>query len=58
MNFRSSSYKTCQKYWNIDQEDKCACIPELIWSDGHAEWSRWPEFRIYEHIGKSKYSMN
>lgn len=60
MKLRSSSYKTYQKYWNIDQKNKRACIPRLIWNDGHAEWSRWPEFRIfiYEHVGKGRYSMN
>lgn len=38
---RCGSYKTRQKYWNIDPDEKRACIPRLIWNDGHREWSRW-----------------
>lgn len=54
------SYLIRQKYWNMDdgREYKKACIPRLIWNDGHSEWSRshyW--FKdTYDRIGKgSKY---
>ena len=36
-----ASYKTKIKYWNFDSEEKRACIPRIIWNDGHGEWSRW-----------------
>ena len=46
------SYKTRQKYWNIDFDEKRACIPRLIWSDGHREWSRWYWFKEeHDRIG-------
>ena len=38
---RCASHKTRQKYCNIEQDEKRACIPRLIWNDGHSEWSRW-----------------
>ena len=38
---RCASYKTKIKYWNLDPEEKRACIPRIIWNDGHCEWSRW-----------------
>lgn len=48
------STRTRQKHWQFDE--KKAPIPQLIWSDGHAEWSRWYWFKeIYEHIGRSRY---
>ena len=37
---RCASYKTKNKYCNLDPEEKRACIPRLIWNDGHVEWSR------------------
>lgn len=49
MTLRSSAYKTRWKFWNIDKGERVACIPELIWSDGHCEYSRWPEFRIHKY---------
>ena len=49
---RCASYKTRNKYWNFDPEEKRACIPRLIWNDGHGEWSRaWYPFKDnYEHV--------
>lgn len=38
---RCASYKTRLKYCNIEQDEKRACIPRLIWNDGHSEWSKW-----------------
>ena len=38
---RCASYKTRIKYCNLDLEEKRACIPRIIWNDGHGEWSRW-----------------
>lgn len=38
---RCASYKIKIKYWNLDPEEKRACIPRIIWNDGHGEWSRW-----------------
>lgn len=29
----------------MDHDEKRANIPRLIWSDGHAEWSRWYWFK-------------
>lgn len=37
---RCASYKTKIKYWNLDPEEKRACISRIIWNDGHGEWSR------------------
>ena len=34
---------TRQKHWQFDE--KKAPIPQLIWSDGHMEWSRWYWFK-------------
>lgn len=50
---RCSSYNTRQKYWNIDPDEKRACIPRLIWNDGHGEWSRaWYWFKDeHDRIG-------
>ena len=36
---------TRQKHWRIDKWERKAPIPHLIWSDGHAEWSRWYFFK-------------
>ena len=49
---RCASYKTRIKYCNLDPEEKRACIPCLIWNDGHGEWSRaWYPFKDnYEHV--------
>ena len=49
---RCASYKTRNKYWNLDPEEKRACIPRLIWNDGHGEWSRdWYPFKDnHEHV--------
>ena len=32
----------------MDHDEKRANIPRLIWSDGHAEWSRWYWFKERE----------
>jgi hypothetical protein len=32
---------TRQKHWRLDDYEKRAPIPQLIWSDCHVEWSRW-----------------
>lgn len=42
---RCASYITKCKYWSIDPEEKRACIPRLIWNDGHTEYSRWYWFK-------------
>ena len=53
---RCASYTTKIKYWNLDPEEKRACIPRLIWNDGHSEWSRWYWFKDkYEHIIRAYY---
>lgn len=53
---RCGSYKTRQKYWNIDFDEKRACIPRLIWNDGHREWSRYYWFKDkYEHQMRGHY---
>ena len=36
---------TRQKHWRIDEDEKQAPIPYIIWSDGHMEWSRWYWFK-------------
>lgn len=36
---------TRQKHWRLDDDEKRAPIPHLIWSDGHVEWSRWYWFK-------------
>ncbi len=56
---RCASYKVRQKYWNLDPEEKRACIPRLIWNDGHAEWSRWYWFKEdeHDHIGRGQYFL-
>lgn len=41
---RNHAFKTYIKY-NIFKEDRMAPIPQLIWNDGHAEWSRWYFFK-------------
>lgn len=46
---RCASYITKCKYWNLDPEEKRACIPRLIWNDGHREWSRWYWFTKDTH---------
>ena len=50
---RRASYKTKIKYCNLDLEEKRACIPRLIWNDGHGEWSRaWYPFKdSFSRIG-------
>ncbi len=50
------STATRRKHWRIDKEEKRAPIPQLIWNDGHAEWSRWYWFKDkYEHIIRAYY---
>ena len=51
---RCASYKTKIKYCNLDPEEKRACIPRLIWNDGHGEWSRaWYPFKdSFSRIGE------
>ena len=44
---RCSSFLIRRKY-NMDHDEKRANIPRLIWSDGHAEWSRWYWFKERE----------
>ena len=53
---RCASYKTRQKYWNLESDEKRACIPRLIWNDGHREWSRWYWFKEkWEHTLRGVY---
>ena len=53
---RCASYKTKIKYWNLDPEYKKASISQLIWNDGHSEWSRWYWFKDkWEHIIRGYY---
>ena len=44
MSFKYPSVRTSiwtrQKHWRLDEDEKRASIPHLIWSDGHMEWSR------------------
>lgn len=48
---RCASWKIKNKYWGIDSENKRASIPQLIWNDGHSEWSRVYWFKDSgEHI--------
>lgn len=53
---RSGVYHLINKFWNLDYEydwegnyinhGRRACIPMLIWNDGHGEWSRaWYSFK-------------
>jgi len=50
------STATRRKHWRIDKEEKRACIPRLIWNDGHSEWSRWYWFKDkYEHVIRGCY---
>ena len=52
----SSAWKTRCKFWNIESDEKKACIPRLIWNDGHAEWSRWYYFKDqYNHMCAGQY---
>lgn len=37
---RCSSYILRQKYWNIDFDEKRACVPYIIQNDGHTSWDR------------------
>lgn len=57
---RSGVYHLVNKFWNLDYEydwkgnyinhGRKVCIPMLIWSDGHGEWSRRYWFKDkYEH---------
>lgn len=39
------STATRRQHWRIDKDEKRAPIPQLIWNDGHAEWSRWYWFK-------------
>jgi len=39
------SIATRRQHWRIDKEEKRAPIPQLIWNDGHTEWSRWYWFK-------------
>lgn len=51
------STATHRKHAGIDPEHKIAPIPQLIWSDGHAEWSRWYWFKEdCDRIGKGYYT--
>ncbi len=43
------STATRRQHWRIDKEEKRAPIPQLIWSDGHSEWSRWYWFTKDTH---------
>lgn len=50
------STATRRQHWRTDKEEKRACIPRLIWNDGHAEWSRWYWFKgNHEHIINGRY---
>ena len=57
---RCASYKTRNKYWNLDAEEKRACIPRLIWNDGHGEWSRaWYPFKdSFSRIGEQYFFLS
>lgn len=46
------STATRRQHWRTDKEEKRACIPRLIWNDGHGEWSRaWYWFKDkHEHV--------
>ena len=51
----SSICKLRCKYWNLDngRDYRKACIPRLIWNDGHTDWDRcyyWFKDR-YDRIG-------
>ena len=48
------STATRRQHWRIDKEEKRACIPRLIWNDGHGEWSRaWYPFKdSFSRIGE------
>lgn len=39
MKIRCSSY-ICQKYWNIDADERCVCIPRIIQKDKKTNWDR------------------
>lgn len=45
------STSTRAKHQSLDPDMSKSPIPQLIWNDGHAEWSRWYWFKDkYEHI--------
>ena len=48
------STATRRQHWRTDKEEKRACIPRLIWNDGHGEWSRaWYPFKdSFSRIGE------
>lgn len=46
MKIRCSSYIICQKYWNIDADEKTACIPRLFQKDKKTNWDK-----SYYHFG-------
>lgn len=48
------STATRRQHWRIDKEEKRAPIPQLIWNDGHGEWSRaWYSFKdSFSRIGE------
>lgn len=37
---RCSSCIIYKKYWNIDTDEKCVCIPRIIQKDKRTNWSR------------------
>lgn len=37
---RCSSYIIHTKYWNIDANERCVCIPRIIQTDGHTNLDR------------------
>ena len=65
---RSGVYHLVNKFCNLDYEydwegnyinhGRRACIPMLIWNDGHGEWSRaWYWFKDYYRIGRGHYGF-
>lgn len=56
MKDRNSVWKTRSKFFCLESDEKRACIPRLIWSDGHCECMRWPWFKDdYDRIGRGQY---
>lgn len=56
--YNKMSYATYQKHWHLDSDSKRAPIPHLIWTDGHAEWSRWYWFKEdNDRIGRGQFSI-
>lgn len=52
------STATRRQHWRIDKEERRAPIPQLIWNDGHMEWSRvyWFKEDDIDRVGKGQYS--